>query len=251
MRNPVPALLLAALAALVPARVRAQSVPSGHAKILFEAANRERTERGLQPLHWDASLAAAALAHARHMAAQRTLSHQFAGEPDLQTRARHAGARFNIIAENVAEGPDAGAIQTGWMNSPSHRANLLDASLDAAGIAVAESGGDLFATEDLSLAVEAMNLDEQESRVSTLLSAEGMPVAATHGAARETCVLQKGYAGPRPSAVVRFETGDLSKLPGDVARRASSRKYRSAAVGACNAPEKGGFTRFRIAILFY
>lgn len=234
MRNPVPALLLAAFAGLVPASAYAQSAPSGHAKILFEAANRERAERGLRPLRWDASLAAAALAHAEHMAAQRTLSHQFAGEPDLQTRARHAGARFNIIAENVAEGPDASAIQTGWMNSPPHRANLLDALLDAAGIAVAESGGDLFAAED-----------------STLLGAQGMPVAAAHGAARETCVLQKGYAGPRPSAVVRFETGDLSKLPGDVARRASSRKYRSAAVGACNAPEKGGFTRFRIAILFY
>ncbi len=60
------------------------------------------------------------------MAAQNTLSHQLPGEPGMADRASQAGARFSSLAENVAEGPSAESIHRQWMNSPPHRANLLD-----------------------------------------------------------------------------------------------------------------------------
>ena len=69
----------------------------------------------------------------------------------MADRASQAGARFSSLAENVAEGPSAEAIHREWMNSPPHRANLLDPQLDSVGIAVAERNGILFAVEDFSL----------------------------------------------------------------------------------------------------
>ncbi|HTQ95811.1 MAG TPA: CAP domain-containing protein, partial [Candidatus Acidoferrum sp.] len=98
---------------------------------LLNSANRERAAAGLPPLKWDAALAAAAHQHALKMAQMNQLSHQFSGEPAMQDRARQAGARFSAIAENVAQGPTVAGIHTQWMNSPAHRANILDPDLNS------------------------------------------------------------------------------------------------------------------------
>src|SRR5208283_2704491 len=107
---------------------------------LLDAANHSRAAAGLPALQWDAALAAAAARqHAQRMVQQNALSHQFPGEPPLQERARQTGARFSLIAENVAEGPSVLGLHSQWMNSPPHRANLLDRELNAVGIAIVQS----------------------------------------------------------------------------------------------------------------
>ena len=116
--------------------VHAQPQTASAERALFDAANRERTAQGLPALRWDDALANAARNHALLMAQRNTLSHQFPGEAPLQDRGRLAGARYTEIAENVAEGPTADVIHSGWMHSPPHRANLLDPELTAIGIAV-------------------------------------------------------------------------------------------------------------------
>jgi uncharacterized protein YkwD len=128
---------------------------------LFNAANHDRAAAGLPPLQWDAALATSAHQHALAMAKMNQLSHQFPGEPAMQDRARQAGARFSVIAENVAQGPTASGIHSQWMNSPPHRANLLDPDLNSIGISVVQSGNMLFAVEDFSTAVPSLTLDEQ------------------------------------------------------------------------------------------
>ncbi len=50
---------------------------------------------------------------------------------------------------------------------------------------------------------------------------------------------------------MRYETGDLSRLPGDLEQKIQSGRYRAAAVGACDAGSSQGFTRFRVAVLLY
>jgi uncharacterized protein YkwD len=218
---------------------------------LLEAANRDRASAGLRPLQWDMSLAAAARQHAQRMAQANTLSHQFPGEPPLQQRATQAGARFSMIAENVAEAPSAAHLHQQWMNSPPHRANLLDPELNAVGIAVVQSGGTLFAVEDFSVAVPTLNLDAQEVQVAAQLSARGLRMVNATADARKTCEMDRGWSGQRPASVVRYETSDLSRLPDDVAQRLQSGKFHTAAVGACDAGSSAGFTRFRIAILLF
>lgn len=218
---------------------------------LLKAANHDRAAAGLPPLTWDKALAAAAHAHALRMAQANTLSHQLPGEPPMQDRARHAGAHFSMIAENVAQGPRIEGLHTQWMNSPPHRANLLDPQLNAIGISVVQSGNTYFAVEDFATAVLSMNLEEQEQQISSQLTSLGLQNVSSTPDARKTCELEGGWAGQRPASVVRFETADLSRLPDDVDHKVSGGKFRSAAVGACEAEGSGDFTRYRIAILLF
>lgn len=219
--------------------------------LLLDAANRDRAAAGLPPLQWDMALSAAARQHALRMVQANTLSHQFPGEPALQQRATDAGARFSLIAENVAEGPSIAGLHTQWMNSAPHRANILDHELNAVGIAVIQSGTMWFAVQDFSAAVPALNLDVQELQVGAQLSARGLRLVTETTDARKTCDMDRGWSGPKPLAVLRYETPELSRLPEDVAIRLQSGKYRTAAVGACDAGASAGFTRFRIAILLF
>lgn len=245
-------LLLAA--AFLPAPIRATSsappanTPEG---ILFNAANRDRAAAGLPAFQWDANLADAARQHAQAMAARNTLSHQFPGEPAMQDRARQAGARFSMIAENVAQGPNAAGLHVQWMNSAPHRANLLDHDLNSIGISVISHGNMLFAVEDFSVGVAQLSLDEQEAEVRAQLADYGLQVVNNTADARKTCAADRGWSGQRPLTVLRYEMADLGQLPEEVEQKARSGKYHSAAVGACQATSSGTFARFRIAILFY
>ena len=218
---------------------------------LLNAANRDRASAGLLPLQWDTALAAAARQHALRMAQMNTLSHQFPGEAPMQDRARQAGARFSLIAENVAEGPSVTGLHTQWMNSPPHRANLLDPELNSVGIAVVQSGNLFFAAEDFSAAVPALSLDLQEQQVASQLAARGLRAVTLTADARRTCELERGWAGQRPSTVLRYETADLNRLPDEIEPRVASGRFSSAAVGACDGGSSAGFARFRVAILLY
>src|ERR1700748_2742809 len=102
-----------------------QHGPNVAEQYLLSMANQERTQRGIQPLVWDEHLAAAAQQHAQRMAQAAAISHQFPGEPDLESRLAATGARFHQIAENVAMAGTPQELHTEWMHSEGHRANLL------------------------------------------------------------------------------------------------------------------------------
>jgi uncharacterized protein YkwD len=231
----------------------ASSRPSGNSAeaLLFDAANRERTANGLPPFEWDEALAAAARLHAERMVQHNALSHQFPGEALLQDRARQSGARFSLIAENVAEGPTPQGLHTQWMNSAPHRANLLDHDLNSIGIAVIRSGNLYFAVQDFSVGVPHLSFGQQEAQISSQLEALGVRLADASGDARKTCAMDRGWAGQRPGAVLRYETSNLSNLPDDIEQKLRTGKFHAAAVGACEATGSGTFTRFRVAIVLY
>src|SRR5205814_7756886 len=102
--------------------VHAQQAVGSAERALFDAANRDRAAHALQPLRWDDALANAAREHAIRMAQRNALSHQFSAELALQDRARQAGARYTVIAENVAEGLSAGTVHSSGMHPPHHSA---------------------------------------------------------------------------------------------------------------------------------
>lgn len=230
----------------------ARSQATGTTQMLFESANGEREAKGLQPLKWSPQLAVAAREHAMRMADQITLSHQLPGEPGMVERATQAGARFSSLAENVAEGPSGENIHKQWMNSPPHRANILDPQLDSIGVAVAEHDGTLFAVEDFSLAAGKLSVDEQEGMVEAKLRAQGLRLLNYTPDARKSCVLDNGYAGSHiPSFVLHYATQDLETLPTMLEQRIRTGKYHSAAVGACPSDAKIGFSNYRIAVLLF
>lgn len=151
MRIPSPLLALLVGSCILAPWGWGQKVPSAvHG--LYDAINRDRKARGLPSLHWDEALAIAARQHALLMAEQRSVSHQFSGEPNLPTRARKAGARYSWLAENVDQGLDFASIHQHFMRSLLHHANILDKDMDSVGIGVAERKGQLFVVEDFSKA---------------------------------------------------------------------------------------------------
>ena len=82
------------------------------------ATNAERTRYGLAPLQIDRSLVQTARAHTVWMARYHILQHTQIG-----------------VAENIAMGQTTPAETVGdWMQSPGHRANLLNASYTRIGV---------------------------------------------------------------------------------------------------------------------
>jgi len=249
------AFVLAALLGLYFAP-RASSAPAGRPsnsaeQMLYDAVNRERASLGLQQLQWDIALANAARLHTTLLAANDALSHRFSGEADLQTRLRMAGANFRLVAENVAQAPNVESLHIAWMNSPPHRANILDPQVNSIGIAIERRGEQLYATQDFSASVLQMNREEQEQQVARLLQANGLGVIANPEEARKSCDQHRTFYATQPVSISRFETSDLSRLPNDLARIAASGRFRRAAVGACEVPTVTPFARFRLTVVLY
>src|SRR5215472_4920401 len=127
---------------------------------LLALLNLERRHAHLAVLRWDAKMAEAAQAHSRRLADHRALSHQFAGEPELTHRVGETGARFSAVAENVAVADDAEEAHLALMNSPGHRANILDPQYNVVGIAAAKAGNHLYVTEDFARVVPSYSQRE-------------------------------------------------------------------------------------------
>jgi hypothetical protein len=221
------------------------------AQKIFELTNQDRTSRGLQPLRWDPALAAAAAVHIDRMKDEKTLSHEYYGEPDVKARAAQAGAHFQAIAENIAMGPSAEAIENQWMHSTPHRQNILDPQMNAIGIAVVEKGGYLYAVEDFANASEALTKEQVEQKVGDLLRAQKIDPSGPRSVGEEACAMQDGIPADagQVKAVMRFQTPDLSKLPDQVAQQLQSGQFTKAAVGACKS--EGEFTTYRVAVALY
>jgi hypothetical protein len=219
--------------------------PTVAEQYLLSAANAERVERGLQPLRWDSALYVAANYHAQQMAERESISHQYEGEPELSARGQEAGARFSVIAENVATAPSAIMIQEAWMKSPKHRENLLDPRVSR--------DGQLFAVEDFDRSVMQLSLEQQERAVGRVLqSVADLEILPGSGAARNTCAMDSGYAGDRrPWFVMRYTASDLSRIPDMLQEKLASGRYREAAVGACPAEGVQNFSAYSIAVLLY
>lgn len=84
------------------------------------------------------------------MAQKGSAQHSFEGEAALATRVKQAGAHFTWLSENVALAPTASLVHTQFMNSPNHRANILDSDMDSIGIGIVERNGQLFTVEDFA-----------------------------------------------------------------------------------------------------
>lgn len=228
------------------------SAESAQEQTLFATTNRARVEQGLPPLRWDESLAAAARGHAAWIVQNGQLSHQYAGEADLASRAAQAGAHFQSVAENIAMGASLGQIQSEWMKSPPHRANILDPGLNAVGFGVLQRGGYLYAVADFDRSVAALTPEQAEAAIEKLLAARNIQVSSSVDA-RQTCEMSHGAAGgSHPGFVMRWQNSDLSRLPPQLQSELDTGSYRTAAVGACaSANAESGFTTYRIAVLLY
>jgi uncharacterized protein YkwD len=92
--------------------------------------NAERAEHGLGALQWNEQLLKAAQGHSQNMA-----NGDFFEHGDYVKCAREEGYPSSFVGENIAAGratPEA-VIQQ-WLNSPGHRANILNSDYTEIGV---------------------------------------------------------------------------------------------------------------------
>jgi uncharacterized protein YkwD len=90
------------------------------------------------PVRLSATLTRAANAHARDMARHGFLEHTGSDGSAPRDRLRRAGYRWRLTGENIAYGPtSAEEVVEGWLASPGHCANIMDARFREMGIALA------------------------------------------------------------------------------------------------------------------
>lgn len=104
--------------------------------------NDARAREGLAPLNSSSRLMEAARLHANQMAEAGRMEHTISGAryPTMQSRLEAVGYAYWNAAENVAWNVRSSAAAVdGWMKSPPHRANILDARLTEMGAAVSRA----------------------------------------------------------------------------------------------------------------
>ena len=102
---------------------------------VLELTNAERAKAGLKPLTLNNQLAEAAQGHSDSMAADDFFSHTGADGSSVGDRVKEEGYEFARTGENIAAGQTtAEQVVEGWMNSPGHRANILNADYTEIGI---------------------------------------------------------------------------------------------------------------------
>ncbi len=138
------------------------------------------------------------------------------------------------------------------MNSPAHRANLLDPEVNAVGISIVQRGDELYAVEDFANTVAPLTLDQQEGAIAKVIAQKGLSVGDTSALARITCAMPSGYVGwRRPQVIMRYTASTLSDLPVELKAQLNSGKYHQALVGACSDQRRTSFTAYSIAVLLY
>ncbi len=106
---------------------------------LVDLANTDRTTNDLSALTVSPLLTAAAQAKANDEAAKGYFAHNSPDGHDPWYWFSQAGYSFSYAGENLAVYfSDSAAVNTAWMNSPEHRANILNGHFTEIGIATAE-----------------------------------------------------------------------------------------------------------------
>lgn len=141
-----------------------------------------RAQAGVAALDVDEDLAAVARRHGEDMVAHRFVGHTSPSTGTAADRVRAAGIRADLVLENIGRGYGAQEIHQGLLDSPGHRANLLDPEVTHLGIGVVrELEGSRYAFVATQLFVrrpEPVDLDAARAdlgaRIARLRDAEAV-----------------------------------------------------------------------------
>ncbi|MEU3510948.1 CAP domain-containing protein, partial [Streptomyces longwoodensis] len=130
-------------------RAAAPAASSDVAGQVLALVNQERKTAGCAPLTSSDRLRDAAQTHSDDMAARDFFDHVNPDGADPGRRITAAGYRWSTYGENIAKGQQtARSVMTSWMNSPGHRANILNCAFKNLGVGVHRGDGGPYWTQD-------------------------------------------------------------------------------------------------------
>ena len=112
------------------------TTPAAAEQSVWKLLNLDRAHAGLPPLAWDGRLAAVARGHSADMQAHGFFGHVSPTTGSAADRTHKAGIDAMLILENVARAFSPGEAERGLMNSPGHRANILNREATHVGVGV-------------------------------------------------------------------------------------------------------------------
>lgn len=119
--------------------LRTSSLAAVISSVLVDLANTDRGVQKLDGLTVSPVLSAAAQAKADDMAAKSYFAHTSPDGKNSWYWFKKAGYTFLYAGENLAvDFSDSADVEQAWMNSPGHRANILDGHFTQIGIATAQ-----------------------------------------------------------------------------------------------------------------
>ena len=147
----------------------ASQFDTGGEQQLVELINQVRTAHGLNPLAMDERLTEAARKHTQLMVQHSALSHQFEGEASPQTRTTNEGLSSDAEGENVDLNRSIAGAHDALMQSPPHRANILDPDYNVIGVSVIRAGDNIWVTEDFARRLPQLSESQAESAVQNAI----------------------------------------------------------------------------------
>jgi uncharacterized protein YkwD len=144
--------LLAIVAVALPGQVRpVDAAPAALADQMLADVNRVRAEAGLGPLAKAELLDALAFDRSADMATRHYFSHTTPDGVDVFALLEQRGIGYRTAGENLAwntygEDQASGFAMQGFLNSPPHRANLLNPAFSQVGVGVARDGSKTYFT---------------------------------------------------------------------------------------------------------
>jgi uncharacterized protein YkwD len=114
---------------------------------LLTLTNAERQKYNLAPLTLSSQLGQAAQGHADDMANNNYFSHTGLNGSSVSDRVRATGYSYRSVGENIAAGQRTPSeVVQGWMNSPGHRANILNSGYTQIGFGYSNQGSSTYGT---------------------------------------------------------------------------------------------------------
>ena len=107
---------------------------------MLEMVNNERIKAGLRPVKADPEMTRVARTHSQDMFVRGYFAHVNPNGKDPFDRMEDANVRFMTAGENLALAQTVGIAHNNLMNSPGHRANILNPAFGRLGIGIMDGG---------------------------------------------------------------------------------------------------------------
>ncbi|MCX5204460.1 sigma-70 family RNA polymerase sigma factor [Streptomyces sp. NBC_00237] len=122
--------------------------PAGPAQEVVRLLNTERAKAGCSALSSNSLLRTAAQRHSEDMVSRGFFDHTNPDGDGPGERVTAAGYKWMTYGENIAAGQATpAAVMEGWMNSPGHRANILNCAFKEVGIGIKDASGGIRWTQ--------------------------------------------------------------------------------------------------------
>src|SRR3989344_3513356 len=187
---------------------------------LLELTNKKRSEAGVAPLQLNATLSQAAAGKAADMFGKDYWAHVAPDGTTPWNFITGAGYTYTVAGENLAKNfSDSASVVDGWMNSPTHRENLLRSQYEDIGFAVVNGR---LNGEETTLVVQMFGKPTSSGVIAQ--SAPAQPVAQVQATIEEVpaiAVSPTPFASPIAVAPVtqpEAATGSSTGITGAVVK---------------------------------